>query len=403
MSDIDFDELDKAVNTLMGGVPKVAPVKTDDVKTLTIASTIPDDTPPSLAKLDSTIAEVNAPVSAPVEAPAAATTTPARTVTPPLANRRGGRFMDVVHPSNVKSGPKLASRVGVTITPASMTPPEKTSNSVVEEKSYADTSNVNGEPSLDAAAPSVAPDAVPASTDWPDPLDMSGYHNEPDTSSNEAVAVESVTTVPSVSVDLEQDDVQSPSSPFIAHDKEQTRPLGGAPLDTPHDEPTPLVPTNPAIDHTEETPLEEDTTDQLPVDPSAQEIHLPPELQSDLMAIETDGDTSPAGSVQRPPSIATEVQKTESNPEVVVATSPKTDTTVASAAPSGPTSIPQQYHEVPSTSDTASGSIYDTDSYHQPLAHPAKTKSGWLWIIWILLLLLVGGGGAVALYFIGII
>ena len=75
----------------------------------------------------------------------------------------------------------------------------------------------------------------------------------------------------------------------------------------------------------------------------------------------------------------------------------------APVVPTGPTSIPQQYQEEKSTGDQPSGSIYDTDSYHQPLAHPAKTKSGWLWIIWILLLLIVSGGGAVALYFLGII
>ena len=41
MSELDFDELDKAVNTLMGDVPKSEPAKTDDIKTLNIASSLP--------------------------------------------------------------------------------------------------------------------------------------------------------------------------------------------------------------------------------------------------------------------------------------------------------------------------------------------------------------------------
>lgn len=64
-----------------------------------------------------------------------------------------------------------------------------------------------------------------------------------------------------------------------------------------------------------------------------------------------------------------------------------------------PASITQQYKEQPSTTDQPSGAIFDTEAYHQPLAHPTKSKSG-LWVVlWIVGLIVVGGGLGAAVYF----
>ena len=122
---------------------------------------------------------------------------------------------------------------------------------------------------------------------------------------------------------------------------------------------------------------------------------LPAELQQDLVAIESDTThaglpktdaTHPADSVPEkkpmPSSYSVKEEKTEST---------------------GPTSIPQQYREEPSTGDQANGAIYDTDTYHQPVEHPDKKGSGWMWVIWILVILLIGAGGGAALYFLGIV
>jgi hypothetical protein len=65
----------------------------------------------------------------------------------------------------------------------------------------------------------------------------------------------------------------------------------------------------------------------------------------------------------------------------------------------GPTSITQQYTEQPSTASQPSGSIFDTEAYHQPLAHPAKKRSGVLIAVLILALILVGGGIGALVYF----
>src|SRR5882757_5500685 len=107
MKDLDFDELDRAVNTLMNDVPKsdLSGNDEDQMKTLSISPTLPDASPP----VSNDTAQ---PVVTP--SPVAATATPvappqARTSTPPAA-RRGGRFMDVVHhSSDMKKDSKPAS------------------------------------------------------------------------------------------------------------------------------------------------------------------------------------------------------------------------------------------------------------------------------------------------------
>jgi hypothetical protein len=422
MSELDFDELDKAVNTLMNDVPKAEPSKTDDIKTLTIKSTLTDESRPSFDKLDSALAEVNGADTAVVEKPAVSS--PARASTPSLATRRGGRFMDVVHPSSdMKTATKSAlprSRQGVTIEPIGKLVPEKSN-----DQSDAIASVVNDAPIRPSNSVEVAEETTPnvASTaganDWPDPLEMSEYTSAPKTNDaaqeieelvvgdvvKDEVPANEPSTIFPVDDHIEFEDPQSLTSPFIADAKVEKRPLGGAPTDAPVDEPdhAPVL----GVLAVDSISTELDPADQLPPTPNVVETHLPPELQSDLMAIETDGGTAaPTAKVVEDVELtpaAAPVTETQKTPDVAAAVIEAKPAAAEAATISGPTSIPQQYHEEPSTSDESNGSIYDTDSYHQPLAHPAKTKSGWLWIIWILLLLIAGGGGAVALYFLGII
>jgi hypothetical protein len=69
------------------------------------------------------------------------------------------------------------------------------------------------------------------------------------------------------------------------------------------------------------------------------------------------------------------------------------------APDAGPSSINQQYKEQPSSTDQSSGAIYDTEAYHQPLAHPAKKKSSLIIIGWIVGLIVIGAGAGAAVYF----
>jgi hypothetical protein len=354
MKELDFDELDRAVNTLMGdasSVPAPRPHDDDDTKTLEIPSTLGNDQP--------------IPIFTP---PTESSVTPVANAPVPAA-RRGGRFMDVVHPSSdmkTSTGvaPRPVSRQGVTIAPSVPSrQPEVTAVPEVTE------------------APTIATEPQP----WPDPLDMAGYQREPDTTTP-AIEPEIPEIIPEVPTDTvaptelsvevsEPDDDQPLSTPFLSDAKVEKRPLG---TNSTED-----------LDHapvTSETMSEDETPDaenQLPAMPEPTPATLPAELQTDVLSIESDAPVESSDNVDEP--------RNETSDET------KSGTVAATATSVGPTSIQQQYTEQPSTGDASTGGIYDTDSYHRPLAHPAKKKSGWMWVVWVLLLLILGAaGGAIA-------
>lgn len=276
--------------------------------------------------------------------------------------------MDVVHPSSdMKTATGAAarpiSRQGVTITP-----------SVPARQPEAS-------PSADVTE---APRAATGSQAWPDPLDMAGYQREPDTTTP-AAEPEIPEIIPETSVNepivpteetSEPDDEQSLSTPFLSGTKVEKRPLG-----TNSAEELDHAPVTSAAASEDETPNAEN---QLPAMPETTPIILPEELQTDLLSIESDVPTEPADTTNE---ASQGDNSNESKPTAALDT----------AAPAGPTSIQQQYTEQPNTGDATTGGIYDTDSYHQPLTHPAKKKAGWMWVVWVVLLLILGAaGGAIA-------
>lgn len=97
MSDIDFDELDKAVNNLMGGVKDKD--KEPDPNTVNIDSTLDPNEKPSFDKLNDATKEISGSPETPAvaAAPEQPKPTPAPVAQRPKQNP--GRFMDVVHPS----------------------------------------------------------------------------------------------------------------------------------------------------------------------------------------------------------------------------------------------------------------------------------------------------------------
>ena len=115
MSDIDFDELDKAVNNLMSNVDtrkRNEGLDDPEVKTVTLDAEPEAPLPPEVAALEAPkpSTEVIVP-SAPVA--------PAPTSTPALAVKRRGQFMDVMHPSSDMKTAKPVKREGVGLSPAS--------------------------------------------------------------------------------------------------------------------------------------------------------------------------------------------------------------------------------------------------------------------------------------------
>lgn len=430
MKELDFDELDRAVNTLMGGVPTSTPPKgdDDDTKVITIPSTLSDTSTPVMPRFtspDRTAApEVDAPsLAAPSSSDnslAAADDSSSESSAPvsrlAIPSRRAGRFMDVVHPSSDMKNPSNANSGRPSRTASSIEPlassevvmQELPSSDIAEEaiSSYEegmaepDTVAVPAVSVIDTTeTPSVTTDTAISTADetndWPDPLAGFGAGvSTPSVVAEEGIASTTEDEDEAGDDDLftidttEPDDEPQPLvSPFLSDAKVEKRPLGVASdVSVSDDEPgrAPVLGV-----FAEETITNADPEDQLPPEPINVAQPLPAELQGDLIAIESDNTNF--ASLEEP---ATEAAAVADTPAATTSTEPQ-----PAAAPTGPTSIQQQYKESAATGDQTNGAIYDTEAYHQPLAHPIKKKSGWMWVIWVLLLLIVGAGGAVALYY----
>ena len=361
MKDLDFDELDRAVNSLMSDT---------DAPNLPVV----DSPAPVVATQSPVVGSQSA--ALPVESVAS----PESQENASLATRRSGRFMDVVHPSSDMKTSDMApvSRQGVTIPARSldMTSP----NAQLPE----------GTPPVSAVNQS----SNSETTNWPDPLDVSP--------SSDA-------ETPSAASPVEPS--QPLSSPFLQDTKVEKRPLGGQTVDaaiaaelakespdtpdssqsdevtTPSEQPKTGISASDQSDLSTQLPPAAEASDKTP---------LPEELDSGLVAIESGESTSTTTADE------TEVLAPESSPSEIPSTSEPVVTSAASQESPQPTmtgSIPQQYTEQPTTSDTSHAPIYDTEEAHQALAHPAKKKSGWLFVLWILLLLIAGAGIAAAVYF----
>ena len=295
MSDIDFDELDRAVNSLISNAP--SPETSSPVAEPVLAPT----QEPSVAEP----IVISQPVLAP--APIAAPAAPAGgqpTINASLAGQRSsGRFMDVIHPSaDMRSNPAAPNVQRPNLTP--MTPTM----------------------SMQSVAPAAQNNMV--SFEEPKPLE----------------------------------------SPFIAGAKVEKRPLGAF---SGQAEPAPveLSPSGEVIEKPVDAP-------EPPTNEEGFSSVLPEELQSDLLKIES-------GNVATP-EVVTEPEKPAFEKD-----------------PNTPASIVQQYKEKESKPEVRPGSIYDTSVYHKAPSVDGKKKSGWLWVLWIVLLLAVGvGAGAVTYFFV---
>lgn len=396
MKELDFDELDRAVNSLMTNVPKTSEPKKeqDHEQTLTITPTINQDTVPSFSTLGTTLNQLNK-SDLPVIATPPVTFTP---VTPklqvvsqaPLAARRG-RFMDVVRPpSSVNKSSTMvrpASRLGATVEPAGPSLKDVIPTAVAS-------------PSLAPEPVQTPPSAVKEATDWPDPLDVVGKHAQVLLDEPEDVKDEALLTAGTGTANTVEENYTPLTSPFLSDTKVEKRPLGTA-----------IVPNDASF--ADDSVVEDVVSDDVANDPqvslaNATRPPLPEELSSDIMALEVGANTSalpvaePMAAVvgsQETSVPAPALQQTASalhgEAPVAIPTPLKVDNVPVTT---GPASIPQQYREEPSTGDKENGSIYDTDTYHKPLAHPGKKNSGWMWVVWIVVILLLGAGGGTALY-----
>ena len=355
MKDLDFDELDRAVNSLIGGDQSQTVEAKEDTGADTTASvsTNPVDNPAPTASVPDS-------------------STPS--LQPLAARRSSGRFMDVVHPSSDMRGsfvpPRPDSREGTTIQPSSTPPAEEP----VMSTSVPD---VN---SLPASEEPAIPELV--KSDWPDPIDFNKSFSQPADEEPAKVDLSETSSLSSNDTTVtESDDNNLPplESPFITDAKVEKRPLGAFADATP----APVEPATPS-----ETPASEPDIDLSTnaEDNPNNETPMPAELQNDLLSIESSEDTA---------EVVTPETSMPAGPTPVVTQSTQTSSTEMTA----PVAITQQYVEQPNTGDKPAGSIFDVDNYHKPIAHPKKKKSGWMMIVWIVLLIIFGIGAGAAFYF----
>ena len=386
MKDLDFDEIDRAVNSLNSDKP------TDGINNVNTSVQSDDEQPMISDESSQTLAR----------------------------RRSSGQFMDVVHPSSDMRRPPLVSRDD------SLASRIKPIDNM--EKTFENDTPI--EPTEDIIS-SDNTSSMPAPNDdgWPDPIDFhesrnteSDYDEKP---GSDQIEVESETNTESESEDTktetkiyEQDEAKAqnqdnandeyedadidkisdditnemnqshdrlPDSPFISGTKVEKRPLGAFSSET-------TVPPADQVKAVETT--DKDEKNGNPEAVVVNDTTLPAELQDDLLLIESgDSSTNPNKSTEINTLVTAEtvpMAKIES-PEPVSAPVAHSDK---------PTSITQQYKEHPSTGDQTSGAIYNTDAYHKPLARPAKKKSGWIWVLYIVSMIIVGIGVGVGVSYV---
>jgi hypothetical protein len=394
MGDIDFDELDKAVNSLMGRVPK----DEDDApeqKTLSISDTLKPGEKPAYAKLEAVAKTIGNEATGvgeyktnveelkmndlsramPVLAPAP---DPVKTDVPQresVKRPNTGRFMDVVHPSSdMKSSTSTPGLVvperEATVFSEAAPVQQPTEGSVA--------STPTSETNLEVAS-TLEPESVPQSELSP-----------------------VVSPEPEATAAL--DAQPAPLTPFLPDAKVEKRPLG-EPIVPKQVEALPELTPLGEVEAADATAVDELT----PADKDALEAAKNAFDTSEVTEVEKANDEQKPANPQDFTAVSTpEDQKLGAiESEAVAETLPLTEESVRKVE-SGDTgnvisrgSIPQQYEEKSKDENSTDekGGIYDVQDYHQPLAHPAKQKSGWGTVIIILVVILICVIAAGAAYY----
>jgi hypothetical protein len=355
MTDIDFDELDKAVNSLMGKAVSKDPDDAVKAKTLSISSTLKPGEKPLYDKLGevargignetlvtegerTVVEELKSPLPTTELAIAELDTIqsshdadkPAPAASQPKASAvkrpNSGRVMDVVRSSS------------------NARPPVSNPTLVVPDRGV----------SQEDTAPSV-PEVVTAE---PDELQL-----------EKTEAVDSQPIEP------------TRLTPFLPDTKVEKRPLGGDPTASAG------AVVSPFDDEKNDDASDEDSEENSRKKPDAQHLPDPTTVEAEPSAEER------------------KVQAIESAETEIVAPTAES----VRAVESGDTeklntgSITQQYQAKPAESvETAesAGAIYDVKEYHQALGHPAKQKSGWGVVLLIIVIIIACAAIGAAAYFI---
>lgn len=379
MKDIDFDELDRAVGSVLQGNPDYAAVQ----------QKAESDDPAPTSGVD-----------------VATAPQPAATL---VQKRSSGRFMDVVHPSSDMKMQRQARPV-VSRTAPSVAP--------VVSDNAAPLPSTSEENLFPAEAPvhhetTDAPEAYAQ----PDPLDFHNFSLDADktevspqkeastsavddeTAKDDAddeheLALERAMSELHELDSIMKDEREMPplDTPFVGDLAVEKRPLGAFSIGSSAEDSTPS-----ATDEEIETPSAEVAEETEPVVTLEETAESPVDEQA--VAVEAPEETTPP--VETPQESDSSTEEKSSLPEElesdIIAIESRA---IESPAPAvGIGSIPQQYKESTTTKSTETTPVFDTAEYHQPLKHVEKKKSGWLRVVVIILLIALGIGAGAAIYY----
>lgn len=370
MKDIDFDELDRAVSSLLGKDseapkseaapdPTAAAAPTAAASPVAVTTPVVDPTrtqttPSDLPVIDEPDASGAIPVTIkPVQSSVVNKAIEERQVGgTPIVPSRAGRFMDVVRPQPTKQADAIVD-----------TPKE-----------------VNLKP-LSPIDPSVKPEpiAIPDPDTTPVPVSL-GVIAAPDpkTLAAEPMAEEETWADPLAAHEAVDAAAQSPveapvdatpvvpeQSPFLPDAVVEKRPLGA------FNEPGTDAPAD----------VDDPADDQLPATPAPLEKKLPPEFNQSLVDLESaeqsEPNTAPAATA------ASAAVKTDAGSTNLAAMS-----------------IPQQYKAAERTKPQNETPVFDTTQYHAPIPFADQHKSNkGVWVLVVILLLLIVVGVAYWFFF----
>ncbi len=401
MKDLDFDELDRAVNSLISSSPKLSgadvSAKEESANEKEPVAKNIEKEAPILVKKESLKRRETVKISAEKRRESRLHIEPAprpvevkihipsmKSVPKPST----GRFMDVVHTSSdMKTAPVLtgSARKGMEVSPIITKPEVAKSTTVVKEV------NSVSAP-IYAPMPSV-PSPVASNAVVEPPVHVSVAPDEDDDIDqiNDDISKTLGKDVP------QQSSIDSLETPFIANPKVDKRPLNPVPTDT-----TPKLVSSPQINDGQSA-VRFDSVNTTP----RMDTPFPAELQDELLQIESDSTTNPEiekpdvsnAAVAATAATAAMAEPISDNEEELPPQEPEKapKSVEVSDTPKAPTSINQQYTESPSSGDQSNGAIYDSNNFRSTLLS-IKKKPGWIWAIVVIVLSIAGIGVGVVAY-----
>lgn len=435
MKDIDFDELDKAVSSLLGEAqkePKTQKNFTDSLNTHDDHQISNSNTEEQIGTHESDTIR-NPGLPSVVDSDGVEKDTPLTSSQPNLVEKRSkGRFMDVVHPSSDMRNLQKPSvpRTAPDILPVESSPEsDKALDDAMDRLSAVPEDNFDfGAKSSSPADELVDEIAIGSEDDehtQPDPLDFHGFLDgesvsddeknidispleENITPTDEAEGLDEVTSdLAEVDSLLSSRDQNTPlETPFVSMtDTPEKRPLGAfssiQPSDVEDGEGSNMNEQN--VELSDKSPVSTKPTDEVSSelsqsdqDPMPLQSIEDPELTEDSELPNADESLAEAElqTVPEPDTTPEELREDLVSIEAAEVTAANPVTALSAVG-----SIPQQYTTKAVAQHTEPTAVFDTDQYHQPLKHAPKKKSGIGTVILVIALIIVGAGGGAAFYF----